>query len=251
MFQEIVDSKSFDYYCAEKKIKWFPMKKKNLINSKIFVGLYQKKESFLQKKIKMANADFDVIAQNTIVDSMYSPEYTVLKELSIHKYVSQKQLENNFPSLPVLTSFMSIEKQRPYMNILFPFLPRTLHEFIKEKFHLFIKYHQHNIAKQIILQFCLLEQLHLHHNDLHHENIMIVAEKVPWKLQLTHEGSTYTMFTNGMIVFLIDFGMAILDPTRSNFDELYQFFQHCPEFKTLFPLIRHCKNYSDLLKNFF
>ena len=250
MFQEIVDWKSFNHYCAEKKIKWFPIKKQNLINSKIFVGLYQKKESFLQKKIQMANADFDVIAQNTILDSMYSPEYTVLKELSINKYVSQKQLEYNFPFLPVLTSFISIEKQRPHMNIIFPFVPRTLHEYVKEKFHHFIK-HQHNLAKQIILHFCLLEQLHIHHNDFHHDNIMIKTENIPRRLHLTHEGSTYTMLTNGMIVFLIDFGLAVIDPTRSNFAELYQFFQHCPEFKTLFPVVRNCKNFSDLLKNFF
>lgn len=248
MFDSVEDHEAFLDICAQNRIKWFRMDK-GLINSDIFVGWYQDRKAFIRKKILMANADYDLMEQNALPSCIYSKDFTVFKEIYINKLIEHSLEVHNIRALKIVTTFVSVEKERPIMNIILPYIRRTLQEYQDRRRDRFNKY-AFKIAQAIILQMYLMDTLHIHHGDLHEENIMLEhcgdAERVHISIGDKNYG-----FSSNIHLYIIDFGLARVDPTVSNFLELKRFFANATGFEFISSKMKNCQNYNDLFEKFF
>lgn len=248
MFDSVEDHEAFLDICTQNRIKWFRMNK-GLINSDIFVGWYQDKKTFIRKKILMANADYDLIEQDALSNSIYSKDFTVFKEIYINKLVQRSLEVHNVRALKILTTFVSVENDRPVMNIILPYVRRTLQEYQDRRRDRFQK-HAFKIAQAIILQMYLMDTLHIHHGDLHEENIMLEQSDNPEKVHILIGDKDYR-FSSNIHVYIIDFGLAHVDPNVSNFQELKRFFTNATGFRLIASQIGNLQNYNDLFEKFF
>ena len=248
MFDFVHDEKSFLEICSQHRLKWFPIPKP-LLNSEIRVGWYQGKRQYVRKKILMANIDFEQLEQNALSDCIYSKEFTVLKEIYINKLIQRCVESHNFNSLPILTSFVSVERNRPIMNLILPYVRRTLLEYQDEKANRFAK-NALTIGKAIIVQMYMMDTLHIHHGDLHEENIMLEKCTGPRRFQISVDGKEYFYMSN-ICVYIIDFGLSHVDSKLSNMSELKRFFSNATGFQTISNQIANCQNYNDLFEKIF
>jgi hypothetical protein len=234
MFNNI--DKNFEQISKKNNIKWEDIKKENK-NSILQIGKLRGKPLFFKKMIAMANIDFEILIEHSQSDDDFSIEkyenqiinhdYTVWKEIlllhKIEKFYSSKNLNL---IIHFYTSFVREYNNKPFMNFVFDYYHYTLKEFIYYNNILFIK-HNLSITFQILLQGYYLDQMNIHHNDLHWNNIMI---KDLTKKEFIEIPNSNKKFCVKKLFIIIDYGFVTIDNTKSNFDEFKNFFKKLPFF---------------------
>ena len=239
-----VDYETFIKLNEKNHIEWKEKEKKgnsDYKNSTIYVGKNLIGTFLLcMKKIPLGNIDFEHINNPPLT----GPIITAWRELIIVKKIQgfhQQVASENF--VHYYTSFMVEEKEQPYLVLVFDFIPFTLYEILQ------ISPLSQQDEMDFLLQFSFLmmymDNIGIHHCDLHWKNIMVDIPLKPTCLRFRYKNLNLETRPQNKIYFIVDYGCSQINSQKSNFYEWKKFLlQLFHESHDIFK----STNYSDVFK---
>lgn len=178
---------------------------------------------FCMKQIPLGNEDLEKMSRIQIKEK----ENVVWMELHILELLQKthnKHKSKNFVHL--YTKFVKMIDSKPYLCLLFDNIPFTLYDMI----HLYPFQLKDSIFMIIQLFFVAkyMNDEHILHNDLHYFNVMVDVPLFPLDLEFFHKDTNtkYILPKQDKIYHVIDYGVAEINFTTSNFYEWKKFFSY-------------------------
>ena len=232
--------------------QWSVIHGKGNLNSTIYTN---KNKTLFLKSLLLAPDDFKMIKSGDQKILEYD-NVLVWKELQICLLLYNFLKNNNLPYLKFHDSSLFSDKSNKfYLNLMFEYVPMTLKEYILS--------HPNSVIDtiiQIFFQCYYLDLLHIHHFDLHARNVLVKLTKKK-NLKIFFEGKRYVLQNQSVECFLIDFGFAKVDATKSNFWSFKKFIKQLEKdlgkdlflniknsWKTSFPFIKNHLKIDNLEK---
>ena len=187
---------------------------KNNKNSTIYIDTTKK---YFKKEINIGNLDLQTIH--------YSPEkifeiegYPVWKEL--HVLLELKEFFKNHPRLNYVKMYeYQIEENektsQPQLSIIFENYESNIIEYVKKKKSISLQY----VMIQLFFQFYYLDLLHIHHEDIHLNNVILKTKNISEPLVVLFENEYYEFPMQKYHFHLIDFGFV----QKKEFSNFHQF----------------------------
>jgi hypothetical protein len=202
-------------------IEWTQVNRNNK-NSIILYGK-NKNNIFCLKQIPLGNEDLEKMERKNIKKN----ENVAWMELHILEILGKRHHEfqsKNF--IHVYTKFVKLIEKKPYLCILFDNIPFTLYDMI----HLYPYQLQDTISFLIQLYFVAryMNYENILHNDLHYFNVLVDVPLHPQDLEFFDKDTqiTYILPNQDKIYYVIDYGVAEINYTTSNFYEWRKFFSY-------------------------
>lgn len=172
------------------------------------------------KQIPLGNEDFRRMETK-------SKDNTVWMELHILETLQKThQIRKSKNFIHVYTKFVKMIDNKPFLCILFDNIPFTLYDVL----HLYPFSMKDTISFVTQLYFVAkyMSYENILHNDLHYFNVMVDVPLHPTDLDYYDKDSKtkYTLHSQDKIYFVIDYGIAEINRTKSNFYEWKKFFMY-------------------------
>jgi len=244
MIYDIIHSKDendFKKKCKKYNIIWSEVYKEN-INSIIEYGKDTYNYIFCLKHIPISNEDFMYIHNFP----KFGEIITCWRELYIYQKMENIHKNNNSENyLPLYNSFISLRKGRPYLSLLFPYIPMTLQDIMT--FSSFTKFDINSIYIQLFFLGYYLYQGNIKHNDIHIRNIIINIVTEKKNLIFIYNHKKYTLPLQDKILYLIDFGVSEIEENNTIiFQEWKLFFSKLEELFQIPPLFSKKNSFSEI-----
>lgn len=187
---------------------------KNNKNSTIYIDTTKK---YFKKEINIGNLDLQTIH--------YSPEkifeiegYPVWKEL--HVLLELQEFFKNHPRLNYVKMYeYQIEENektsQPQLSIIFENYESNIIEYVKKKKSISLQH----VMIQLFFQFYYLDLLHIHHEDIHLNNVILKTKNISEPLVVLFENEYYEFPMQKYHFHLIDFGFV----QKKEFSNFHQF----------------------------
>lgn len=234
----------FKELSKKNKIIWSEQFKNNK-NSIIEYGKDSKNTLLCLKHIPIGNNDFVYIQdfpKNGEITTCWRELYTYQIMESIHKELK------SFNYLSLYTSFISTREGRPYLSLLFPYIPLTLRDIMS--YTSFTKKDINSIYIQIFFMGYYLSLKNIKHNDIHIDNFLVDILEDKKDLNFIFENRKYILPEQATILYLIDFGIAEIneDYNPNIFKEWRFFFEKLEELFKIPPLFSTCSSFREIFK---
>ena len=244
MIKEIIlskDEKDFEEKSKKYNIIWKKVDKENL-NSIIEYGQYKYNFIFCLKHIPISNEDFlyiDNFPKSGEIITCWRELHIYQQMVNIHK----QNLSENY--LPLYNNFIIFKENKPYLSLLFPYIPMTLKDIMM--YSSFTIFELNSIYIQLFFLGYYLYKGNIKHNDLHVRNIIVEILTEKKNILFIYEKKKYTLPIQDKILFLIDFGVAEFEKeTKNIFDEWRLFFSRLEELFQIPPLFSKTNSFSEI-----
>lgn len=202
-------------------IEWKVVSKNNR-NSIILFGK-NVNNIFCLKQVPLGNQDF----KNMRNEGPGTKENIAWMELHILETLEKKHKSLNSQNfIHLYTKFVKLINDKPYLCLLFQNIPFTLYDMI----HLYPYQIKDTISFLIQLFFVAkyMNDEHILHNDLHYFNIMVDIPLQPTDLKFFDKSTNtwYVLPKQDKIYYVIDYGVAEINYSVSNFYEWKKFFTY-------------------------
>ena len=246
MIHEIIQSKDENEFKEKSKkynIIWTEVYRENR-NSIIEYGKDKYNFVFCLKHIPISNEDF-----------MYINEFPKFGEIitcwrELYIYQQMEHIHKNYNSenyIPLCNNFISTREGRPYLSLLFPYIPMTLKDIMI--FSSFTTFELNSIYIQIFFLAYYLYQGNIKHNDLHIRNFIINILSEKKNLVFIYQNKKYTLPLQDKILYLIDFGVSEIEENKSIlFQEWKFFFLKLEELFQIPPLFSKTSSFSEIFE---
>lgn len=187
---------------------------KNNKNSTIYIDTTKK---YFKKEICLGNLDLQTIHLSP--EQIFEIEqYPVWKEL--HVLLELKDFFKNHPKLNYVKMYeYQIEENekttQPQLSIVFENYESNIIEYIKKKKSISLQH----VMIQLFFQFYYLDLLHIHHEDIHLNNVILKNKTVSEPLVVFFENEYYEFPMQKYHFHLIDFGFV----QKRNFSNFREF----------------------------
>lgn len=238
------DEDKFKELSKKNKIEW-NIQFKNNKNSIIEYGKDSKNTLLCLKSIPVSNQDFEYInnfPKNGDITTCWRELYIYQNMESIHKEYK------SFNYLSIYTSFISTKEGKPYLSLLFPYIPLTLRDIMV--YNSFSTKDINYIYIQIFFLGYYLSLKNIKHNDIHIDNILVDILEKKIDLYFVFENRKYILPKQTTVLYLIDFGIAEIT-TEFNpeiFKEWVFFFEKLEELFQIPPLFSKCSSFREIFK---
>lgn len=193
---------------------WILLKSKKNRNSVIYKN---KNATLFLKRILLDDLDFATRNEKDS-DILASKDMIVWKEIKILLLIENFMKQHDLSFLKFYSGNLNVRNKVTCMDLIFEHIPMNMVEYIKIKKNAIIE-----IILQLFFQCYYLDQLHIHHLDLHAGNVMIRDVPHKKKIRVFFENKYYFIPNQTFECYLIDFGHAICNDKKSNFSLFLNF----------------------------
>lgn len=186
---------------------WIQIRNKKNRNSVIFRN---KEKTLFMKRLLWAVDDFRMLNEPDHV-LLSSKKVLVMKELKLLLLLRNFLQERHLPGIALHDSWLSSKGNIMNLNMVFDYIPFQMGEYIKKQ-----PTETGDVILQIFFQCYYMDLLGIHHGDLHAGNIMVQPLPKPAPICFYFEGKYYEKSCK-TFCYLIDFGLAYQDFSKSNF----------------------------------
>jgi serine/threonine protein kinase len=222
-------------------ILWYEVDKENR-NSIIEYGSDKYNNIFCLKNIPIGNEDFFYIENFP----KFGEILTCWRELYIYQKMEKTHKDCNSKNyIPLYNNFISMREDRPYLSLLFPYIPMTLKDIMV--YETFTKSELNSIYIQIFFLGYYLFNGNIKHNDIHICNILIDILPEKENLLFIYDEKKYILPSQNKILYLIDFGISEIESDKTIlFEEWKIFFSRLEKLFEIPPLFSTTSSFREI-----
>ena len=147
--------------------------------------------------------------------------------------------------IPLYNNFISMREDRPYLSLLFPYIPMTLKDIMV--YETFTKSELNSIYIQIFFLGYYLFNGNIKHNDIHICNILIDILPEKENLLFIYDEKKYILPSQSKILYLIDFGISEIESDKTIlFEEWKIFFSRLEKLFEIPPLFSTTSSFREI-----